>query len=157
MNIEQFTDLVQPVLDTVFEHPMGESLTATLDREFPENGEVFKRIESACHAAIEAGWMCSQGGPGRRFGRVIDPSDRTHGLSVDVVDLENIVGPHHRHPKGEICMVMPLDDDARFDGQPRGWCVFEPGSEHRPTVQGGRALVLYMLPGGEIEFTESAK
>jgi len=48
---------------------------------------------------------------------------------------------------------MPVDEDARFNGHPRGWCVFEAGSDHFPTVKGGRSLVLYMLPGGEIEFT----
>ena len=72
---------------------------------------------------------------------------------MDVVDLENVVGPHHRHPAGEICMVMPVTEDARFDGHARGWCVFEPGSDHHPTVSGGHALVLYMLPGGAIDFT----
>ena len=74
-------------------------------------------------------------------------------LSVDVVDLENIVGPHHRHPTGEVCMIMPGTSDALFDGNGRGWCVNEPGSEHRPTVTNGQALVLYMLPQGKIEFT----
>ena len=97
--------------------------------------------------------MCAQGAPGRRFGRVIEPCEETGGLSVDVVDLENIEGPHHRHPTGEICMVMPITETARFDGTARGWCVFEPGSEHRPTVTDGEALVLYMLPDGKIEFT----
>jgi len=27
------------------------------------------------------------------------------------------------------------------------------GTAHRPTVKGGRGVVLYMLPDGEIEFT----
>ena len=97
--------------------------------------------------------MCAQGGKGRRFGRVSEASEETGSLSVDVVDLENILGPHHRHPTGEICMIMPLTSGARFDGMARGWCVFEPGSDHRPTVTGGEALVLYMLPDGRIEFT----
>ena len=34
-----------------------------------------------------------------------------------------------------------------------GWHVYGPGSAHRPTVAGGRALVLYVLPGGKIGFT----
>lgn len=97
--------------------------------------------------------MCSQGGSGRRFGRVIEAAPETHDLSVDVVDLIDIVGPHHRHPTGEICMVMPVTPEARFDGFPAGWCVNPPGSAHRPTVTGGEALVLYLLPGGQIEFT----
>ena len=29
-----------------------------------------------------------------------------------------------------------------------------PGSAHRPTVAAGRALVLYLLPQGAIEFTK---
>jgi len=99
--------------------------------------------------------MCSQGGEGRRFGRIIKPSVETHKLSVDVVDLKDIVGPHHRHPEGEICMIMPVDTEALFDGKGRGWCVYEPGSAHHPTVSNGEALVLYMLPGGHIEFTDT--
>jgi hypothetical protein len=50
-------------------------------------------------------------------------------------------------------MIMPITGSARFDDMPRGWCVFEPGSDHRPTVTDGQALVLYMLPDGKIEFT----
>ena len=45
-------------------------------------------------------------------------------------------------------MVMPVTEEARFDGVARGWRVFEPGSEHRPTVTNGEAIVLYMLPEG---------
>jgi hypothetical protein len=67
--------------------------------------------------------------------------------------MQDIVGPHHRHPKGEIDMVMPFDETAKFDGTPKGWKVYGPNSAHRPAVAGGRALVLYLLPQGEIEFT----
>jgi len=78
----------------------------------------------------------------------------TNGLSIDVVDLKDIVGPHHSHPNGEICMTMPVTPGARFDGHDRGWCVYPPGSAHHPTVKNGEALVLYLLPGGEINFTK---
>jgi hypothetical protein len=40
-----------------------------------------------------------------------------------------------------------------FDGRPAGWCVYPPGSAHHPTVTSGRALVLYLLPEGQIQFT----
>jgi hypothetical protein len=70
-----------------------------------------------------------------------------------VVRMENIVGPHHRHPDGEIDMVMPITEGARFDGTPRGWKVYGPDSAHKPTVTEGAAYVLYLLPGGKIEFT----
>ena len=48
---------------------------------------------------------------------------------------------------------MPLDAQATFDGRPAGWTVYPPGSAHSPTVRQGRALVLYLLPQGAIEFT----
>ncbi len=98
--------------------------------------------------------MCAQGGDGRRFGRIFEPSAGTDRLSVDVVDLTDIVGPHHRHPTGEVCMIMPVTRGAKFDGQGAGWCVNPPGSAHHPTVSEGRALVLYLLPEGKIEFTD---
>lgn len=154
MNIEDFQELIKPVTDFVSTRAVGPALADELNRRFPQDGETFNAIEAACHEAIADGWMCSQGSAGRRFGHIIEPSDETGGLSVDVVDLENIVGPHHRHPTGEICMVMPIDGEARFDGRARGWCVFDPGSDHRPTVTDGEALVLYMLPEGRIEFTD---
>ena len=53
----------------------------------------------------------------------------------------------------EIDLLMPLHGDALFDGRTAGWVVYGPGSAHRPTVSQGRALVLYLLPAGEIVFT----
>ena len=97
--------------------------------------------------------MCKREAGGIQFGRVIKPSDDTHQLSVDVVRMENIKGPHHRHPNGEVDLVLPLTADAKFDGSGRGWKVYAPNSAHHPTVTEGAALVLYLLPGGAIEFT----
>lgn len=154
MNVDSFQKLLKPVTDFVSSQAVVPALAERLNRRFPHDSRVFKAIEAACHSAISEGWMCAQGSEGRRFGRVIEPAEETGGLSIDVVDLKNIVGPHHRHPGGEICMIMPVTGEARFDGMPRGWCVFEPGSDHRPTVTDGQALILYMLPDGKIEFTE---
>jgi hypothetical protein len=97
--------------------------------------------------------LCQHEHGGVRYGRVIKAGDATHGFSVDVVDMDNVVGPHHRHPGGEIDMIMPTTPDAKFDGHGRGWFVYPADSAHRPTVSDGRALVLYLLPGGAIEFT----
>jgi hypothetical protein len=154
MTPEQFRSLMQPVARMIGGRPVDDALAATLAHEFPPDGERVARIEAACHAAIEAGWMCAQGGPGRRFGRVIEPGPDTGRLSVDVVDITDFTGPHHRHPNGEICLVLPVTPQARFLGEGRGWCVYGPGSSHSPEVSGGRALILYLLPGGKIDFTE---
>lgn len=153
MDVDQFRDLLKPITDAVAGRPLVPALGDELDRRFPPTSDEFRAIEAACHAAIAAGWMCTQGGAGRRFGRVIEPGPQTSNLSVDVVDLTDVVGPHHRHPTGEICMVMPVAPTARFCGKGAGWVVYPPDSAHHPTVTGGRALVLYMLPEGRIEFT----
>jgi hypothetical protein len=73
--------------------------------------------------------------------------------------MKECTGPHHVHPNGEIDLVMPLEGSAEFDGQGAGWKVYGPGSAHFPSVRGGRALVLYLLPEGAIQFTgkQSAK
>ncbi len=153
MDLAQFRTLMQPIVDQVAGAAVDAKLEDDLNKAFPPESKAFQDIEAACHQAIGAGWMCDQGGEGRRFGRVIEATPDSRDLSIDVVDLTDIVGPHHRHPTGEICMVMPVTEGARFDGHGAGWCVNPPGSAHHPTVSDGRALVLYLLPQGRIEFT----
>ncbi|MEQ8689313.1 MAG: DUF4863 family protein, partial [Pseudomonadales bacterium] len=106
------------------------------------------------HVDTEAmGWLCAREAGGLRFGRVIKPGPATHGFSVDVVLMKDCVGPHHAHPRGEIDMIMPVDPGARFDDRPEGWLVYSDTTAHSPTVTGGEAIVLYLLPEGAIEFT----
>ena len=157
MKISEFQTLLKPVTDLVSGMAIDSQLAEELSRRFPPGGEVFDTIEKACHQAIADGWMCANGDEGRRWGRVIEACEETGGLSVDVVDLTDLVGSHHSHPGGEVCMVMPITPGAQFDGTDRGWCVFEPGSAHHPTVSNGEALVLYMLPDGKIDFTKPYK
>lgn len=154
MTIDDFKQLIKPVTDFISDQPLTPALADALKRRFPPDSEPFNRVKAACHEAIAEGWMCSQGTEGRRFGRVIEAGEETAGFSIDVVDLANIVGPHHRHPLGEICMIFPITDGAKFDAVGRGWCVYPPASAHRPTVTNGEAVILYMLPNGQIEFTQ---
>lgn len=153
MNQDQFQSLMMPVMKAIDGKAIDQHLAADLNRDFPPTSDAFKAIEAACHEAIDAGWMCAQGDEGRRFGRVIKPQPETCDLSVDVVQLKDVVGPHHSHPAGEVCLTMPVTPDAKFDGMGAGWCINEPGSAHSPTVSDGEALVLYLLPGGKIDFT----
>jgi hypothetical protein len=64
-------------------------------------------------------------------------------------------GPRHRHPRGELNYCIALEGAPTFMGQAPGWVVEPPGSEHVPTVAGGRMLIVYLLPQGEIEFLAS--
>jgi hypothetical protein len=102
---------------------------------------------------VAQGWLCDREGGGQRYGRIFKPAPELQGFSVDVVDMSDIAGPHHSHPLGEIDLIMPIDASARFDDHAAGWLVCPPGSAHHPTVTQGRALVLYLLPQGRIDFT----
>ncbi len=151
--IENFQALIQEITDFIGDKPLDQALQAQLNERFPCKGEVYERVFEACRAGIDEGWMCQYEGGGVRYGRVIKPADALNGYSVDVVDMKDLAGPHHRHPNGEIDLIMPLDASAEFDGHPGGWLVYGPDSAHSPTVSKGRALVLYLLPEGKIEFT----
>ncbi len=153
MDVDEFRELIVPVTRAMAGRAVDAALATELDRLFPADGDAFTAIERACRQAIAAGWMCREGVDGRRYGRVIEPTAETHDFSVDVVDITDFRGPHHRHPTGEICMVMPVTETAAFCGNGRGWCVYPPNSAHHPEVAGGQAIVLYLLPEGRIEFT----
>jgi hypothetical protein len=155
MTPTDFTDLIASITGRIDGRPLDKALEAALNGEFPAGGDVCDRILAACRSGIEAGWMCGREHAGIKYGRVVKPGAATHGFSVDVVDMDEIAGGHHRHPNGEIDLIMPVAGAARFDGRGAGWLVYESGSAHVPTVSGGRALVLYLLPQGAIEFTKS--
>jgi hypothetical protein len=153
MNPNEFTDLIASVTGWIGDRALDDALEADLNRSFPADGALFQSVVAACRAGVAAGWMCNREGGGIKYGRVVKPGEASHGFSVDVVEMENLAGPHHRHPEGEIDMIMPLEGSAKFDGRDAGWLVYGPGSAHRPTVSDGKALVLYLLPKGKIEFT----
>lgn len=152
-NIETFQGLIRQVTDFIGAQALDKTLQDKLNQQFPYDGEVCQRIVETCRTGAQEGWMCQYEGGGVRYGRVIKPTPELHGYSVDVVDMEDLAGPHHRHPNGEIDLIMPISDDARFDGHPKGWLVYGPDTAHSPTVTQGRAMVLYLLPEGKIEFT----
>lgn len=156
MSKENFVELINQVTSAIGTQAVDADLEAFLNERFPADGNVFKSIESACHTAIDEGLMCEREHGGIRFGRVIKPTAETQGYSVDVVQMNDVAGPHHRHPNGEIDMIMPISGDAEFDGRGRGWLVYDPDSAHSPTVSKGEALVLYLLPDGAIDFSRAS-
>ena len=135
----------------------GRALDGALDdwlnREHGAASASYAALKAACQAGVAACWLCNREGGGIRYGRIFKPAPDLHGFSVDVVDMRDIAGPHHVHPQGEIDLIMPVEGEALFDGRAAGWLVCPPGSAHRPTVSQGRALVLYLLPEGQIQFS----
>jgi hypothetical protein len=153
MTPDEFRTQIASLTAQLAGRPLGDELDAWLNREHGAGSATFEALAASCRAGAAEGWLCNREGGGIRYGRIFKPAADLHGFSVDVVDMKDIAGPHHAHPNGEIDLIMPIDDDARFDGRPAGWLVCPPGSAHRPTVTQGRALVLYLLPEGRIDFT----
>lgn len=154
MTPTDFQALLAEVTAPLAGRPLDAALDDWLNTTHGAGSPLYQRLAQACAAGVAAGWLCNREGGGIRYGRIFKPSDALHGFSVDVVEMADIAGPHHTHPLGEIDLIMPIDgSQARFDGRPAGWLVCPPGSAHRPTVTQGRALVLYLLPQGRIDFT----
>lgn len=154
-SLAAFRDQIAHLTRVLAGQPLDDALAAWLNAHHGAGSATFAALEQACRQGVAEGWLCEREGGGIRYGRVFKPSDDLHRFSVDVVDMQDIAGPHHTHPNGEIDLIMPLEGAARFDGHPAGWCVYPPGSAHAPTVSHGRALVLYLLPEGRIDFTRA--
>lgn len=153
MSPTEFREQIAELTIQLAGRPLDTALDTWLNAEHGVGSSTYTRLKQSCEAGVAAGWLCDREGGGIRYGRIFKPAPDLHDFSVDVVDMQNIAGPHHAHPNGEIDLIMPLDDGAQFDGRPAGWLVCPPGTAHRPTVSQGRALVLYLLPEGRIDFT----
>ena len=154
MSAEHFRAQIVELSAAIAGRPVDAELDAWLNAEHGAQSATYAALKASCEQGVAEGWLCNREGGGIRYGRIFKPADDLQGFSVDVVDMRDIAGPHHLHPQGEIDLIMPLEDDVTFDGRPAGWCVYPAGSAHSPTVRNGRALVLYLLPQGQIEFTK---
>ena len=153
MSPTEFREQIAALSTQLAGRPLNAELDAWLNAEHGVGSPTYNALRQSCEAGVAEGWLCDREGGGLRYGRIFKPAPDLHGFSVDVVDMTDIAGPHHAHPNGEIDLIMPMDEAARFDGRPAGWLVCPPGSAHQPTVTQGRALVLYLLPEGRIDFT----
>ena len=153
MTPQAFKALLAGLTGQIANRPLDTALQTWLNTEHGATSPLFAQLKAACEAGVADGWLCQREAGGLKYGRIFKPDDGLDRFSVDVVDMQDIAGPHHAHPNGEIDLIMPIEGDALFDGRPAGWLVCPPGSAHRPTVSQGRALVLYLLPEGKIEFT----
>ena len=149
-----FLDIVAEIAKEIGEAPLDGQLEARLNERFLAQGERFSRLSALCAQGETEGWLMNREAGGIKFGRAVKPGKEAGRFSVDVVRMKDIAGPHHVHTTGEIGAIMPVSGSPTFDGKPKGWYVCPPGSSHRPTVVGGEAYILYLLPDGAIEFTK---
>lgn len=150
------------LLDTPMRHAASVDLAdadaarAELERLYPSAGAEAAALREALLTAVEDGVICHKGKDPVRFSRLAKPGDTAHDLSVDFVQMTG-GGINHRHPRGEINLCFSIEGDAKFDGQPQGWVAFAPETAHVPTVTDGRMLIVYFLPGGEVEWINEGK
>jgi len=149
---ERFNQALAEITNFIDNKQLDNQLEQKLNQSFGIQTNAYKNLFALCRWGREEAWLCTREAGGIEFGRYLKPSKETRNFSVDVVYMDNIIGPNHVHPKGEIDLIMPLDIEARFDNRTAGWLVYGEGSEHAPTVTGGAALILYLLPDGAIEF-----
>jgi hypothetical protein len=154
MSPSTFRALISRVTERIAHRPLDQQLADWLNAEYSADSAAYAELADACCTGVKEGWLCDREASGIRYGRIFKALPETHGFSVDVVSMSDIAGPHHVHPNGEIDLIVPLTEGATFDGHPVGWCVYGPGTAHRPTVANGSALVLYLLPEGAIQFTK---
>ena len=154
--VAAFRNLIAQLTQEIAGRALDQQLDVWLNQQHGVDSPSYRQLKAACIEGVEQGWLCKHEGGGLRYGRIFKPADDLHGFSVDVVDMQDVAGPHHTHPEGEIDLIMPLTEGALFDGRAAGWMVTPAGSSHRPTVSNGRALVLYLLPNGRIDFTAAA-
>lgn len=153
MSAEEFSMLLSGVAAQLEGMPLDDAMAAFLNAEYPTDSSDFTRLAELCAEGERDGWLMNREHGGIRFGRAIKPGSTTGQFSVDVVRMKDVKGPHHIHPNGEIGAVIPIEGAPHFDAFAPGWYVYPPGSDHHPTVTGGDAYVIYLLPEGAIEFT----
>ena len=153
MSRERFESLVGSIAHDIAGRPLDDDLARHLNARWPHDGAAFAKLSALCAEGERDGWLMPREAGGIKFGRALKPGAAAGDFSVDVVHMHDVKGPHHIHPNGEIGAVMPIDGEPRFDGFPQGWYVYGPATDHHPTVTGGDAYVLYLLPDGAIEFT----
>lgn len=149
---EQLIDAFEPLARRVAELDLAdaESAESALEAAFPIRD--LAALRELMVAASEEGWLTPRTADATlRFGRLAKPTEATHGLSIDVVDMTS-AGPGHTHPNGEASLCFALEGAPTFMDQPEGWVVAPSGSHHVPTVAGGRMLIAYFLPDGVMVF-----
>jgi hypothetical protein len=77
--------------------PLDAELDTWLNREHGVGSATYEALAASCRTGVAEGWLADREGGGIKYGRIFKPADDLHGFSVDVVDMNDIVGPHHSH------------------------------------------------------------
>lgn len=150
-------EALHELLDFIGDKPLDQALEVQLNDRYGASTYRFNLLLTLLRAGITEGWACYHeiSGPDYRRGRIAEAAEATHFFTVESGKLRNVLGNYHRHPKGEINMIGPVDATGQFCGHGAGWRVFAPDSSHYPTVSGGTVTLLFFLPRGLIEYKDA--
>ncbi len=124
-----------------------DAATACLAERHPLDDADVAEIRELLAAGLRDGWLVlNDMRPGVQQGCVFE---RVGCYGVSALFIEGH-GRGHTHPEGEVGLGFAWSGDPRIDGHGPGWVVFPPGSHHAPEVAGGRMLLLFFRPGGEV-------
>lgn len=151
--MSELTDSFRPLLEAAagvtLEDPTR--ARAELARRLDPHSPEARALNARLLELLAKGEIANRGALPVKYGRVCKATPESNDFSIDVVHMDG-AGPLHRHPAGEVNWCVALDGQPTFMGQAAGWVVEPPGSQHVPTVAGGSMLIVYLLPGGKIEF-----
>ena len=105
MSTAEFKDQLSQLTAQIAGRPLNADLDAWLNTEHGVGSTTFEQLKSSCETGVAEGWLCDREGGGIRYGRIFKPVPELHGFSVDVVDMQDLAGPHHSHPQGEIDLI----------------------------------------------------
>jgi hypothetical protein len=151
MNLDTIKDLID--FAATLDLSDAKSAKEKLDAEFPFDSERVQQWGELMRVGVAEGILCDKGKPPMQYSRISKNIPETNNFSCDAV-LMNGAGPNHIHPNGEVDLCFAVDGEPRFDCNEPGWTVYGVGSQHIPTVTGGMMLILYLLPGGALEFVK---
>ena len=97
MSVVEFKEQLANLTAQIAGRPLDASLDNWLNLEHGVGSSSYELIKASCEAGVAEGWLCDREGGGIRYGRIFKPSPELHGFSVDVVDMQDIAGPHHAH------------------------------------------------------------
>ena len=147
----ELLEALKPVLDFLKDKSIDSKLRDELHNQFPLHEPTMRSVKKLVLDGIETGWLCPRAGKDLTYGRLAKSNETTNNFGIDTVDMYS-TGPGHTHPNGEVDLCFVVEGNPTFDGNPEGWTVYEQGTWHIPTVQGGRMAIIYFLPNGAITF-----
>ncbi len=158
-----------PLLQEVKDMTAGNELEQWLNSKYGLESGLYQDLSRLIRLGVKEGWAADVevAGPRYRRAQLAAPSAETFFFSMTGVLLDSTDSSqgnpegsfravYHRHPYGEINLVVPLTEGAALAG-PNGWChggwtTPGPESHHFPEVKNGAVFSLTFLPAGRIAF-----